>query len=49
MIRRVLVLAFLAALAAGTAASWPAPVPAGHAMATGSTYGSPTPPPHPNV
>jgi hypothetical protein len=49
MIRIVLVLAFLAAFAAGTVAGWPALVQARHVMATGSTYGCPPQPPHPNV
>jgi hypothetical protein len=49
MLRRVLVLAFLAALAAGTAVGWPATVQAGQVMATGSTVGGPSPPPLPNV
>ncbi len=49
MIGRALVLAFLAALAAGTVAGWPAPVQVGQVMATGTTAGGPSPPPHPNV
>jgi hypothetical protein len=49
MIRRVLMSALLAAFAAGRLAGLPAPVQAGHVTATGSTYGSPPQPPHPNV
>jgi hypothetical protein len=44
-----MLIALLAAIAAGTAAAWPTHVQAAHVMAGGSTYGSPTPPPHPNV